>query len=58
MRGPPACHPQLMAQVQTRLSTTVEEDAARREQQAVPHERRERAAAERLQLEHKVCTAN
>lgn len=45
---------QLVVQVRRRLGTTVEEDASRREQAAVLRDRHERAAAEKLQLEHKV----
>jgi hypothetical protein len=46
--------PQMVGQVRRRLGTTVEEDASRREHQGVLRERHERAAAEKLQLEHKV----
>lgn len=46
--------PQVVSQLRRRLGTTVEEDASRREHQGVLRERQERAAAERLQLDHKV----
>jgi hypothetical protein len=45
---------QYRAQMHKRLTTTVEEDATARDNFAALSERRERAAAEKLQLEHKL----
>lgn len=49
-----AAHPQYRAQMHKRLTTTVEEDATARDNFAALAERRERAAGEKLTLEHKL----